>query len=274
MGVWQCCISNEGKNLFEWFWDLGFSHVLKIQMQVLEVRVRIGKIIFTRVRNVEDMRDSQRLNNMCITCVVPVTKVKTSRKDFIWIVVGLSRPWNTRLALRIYAKMFVYFGNFIEALDTEVELAQSLVFQRFKEETCVPHRKIVLLFFLCLECSYYFRQLFFVSVSSHFEQKFINIFTILCANNETPVPPALFKAVDLIFVLENRETTFELLAYFGPLCKTIFFKFFQRKIDWFWKVHLAEQRLRSHIENECDIFVVVHIANLLVSSDSDLERLL
>lgn len=86
------------------------------------------------------MSDAESLNDMSITSMVPVTKVKTGWENLVWIVLCALRAWNKPLSVRIQAVMLVLLGNLVKTTYANVQLAQSLILQSFEEEACIPQR--------------------------------------------------------------------------------------------------------------------------------------
>ena len=73
MNIWQGRFLDERKDLVESLRHVCLFLVVQVQVQVLQVGVRVRQVVFTRVRNVENVGDSQRLDYVGITGVVPVT---------------------------------------------------------------------------------------------------------------------------------------------------------------------------------------------------------
>ena len=49
--------------------------------------MRFCEVVLARVRYVDYVRDSQRLNDMSVARMVPVAKIKTTREDLIRVTV-------------------------------------------------------------------------------------------------------------------------------------------------------------------------------------------
>ena len=47
--------------------------------------MRFGEVVLTRVCDVEDMSDAEGLNDMGISCVVPIAQVEPSWEYLVWI---------------------------------------------------------------------------------------------------------------------------------------------------------------------------------------------
>ena len=50
--------------------------------------MRLFKVVFARIADIQDMCDSQRLDNGRVCCVVPVAHPKAAGQDFVRVVIG------------------------------------------------------------------------------------------------------------------------------------------------------------------------------------------
>ena len=51
--------------------------------------MRFREVIITRVRDVQDVRDAQCLDDVCIASVMPITKVEATWEDLVWVSISL-----------------------------------------------------------------------------------------------------------------------------------------------------------------------------------------
>ena len=50
--------------------------------------MRLFKVVLTRIADIQDMCDPQRLDNCRVRCVVPVADPKAAGQDFVRVVIG------------------------------------------------------------------------------------------------------------------------------------------------------------------------------------------
>ena len=168
MNIWQGRFLDEGKDLVEGLRDVRLFLVMQVQVQVLQVGVRVGEVVFASVCDVENVSDAQRLDYVRITGMVPVPQVEPAREDLVWVVLCLDGFRDERLSVRADAKVFVVCGYLVEAANAEVKLSKAFIFECLEEQACIAQRYIVLFLFICLQTRQYLGLLFFVGVPSHF----------------------------------------------------------------------------------------------------------
>ena len=89
--------------------------------------MRLSKIVFARICDVQDVSDTKRLDDVRVTCVMPISEVEPAREDLIRVGVRVRRSRYERLTICTLAEVFIVLCNFIKSTYTEVELAEPFV---------------------------------------------------------------------------------------------------------------------------------------------------
>ena len=101
--IWQRCFRNELEKFLEYVEQVLLLLVVKAKMKIPQVcymqeliirnsygkfllTMWVGQVVLACVADIYDMSDAESLNDMSITSMVPVTKVKTCWENLVWIV--------------------------------------------------------------------------------------------------------------------------------------------------------------------------------------------
>ena len=82
---------------------------------------------------------------------------------------------------------------------------------------------------------------------------------------------ALAEPMLLVFILQQGRVLFQLLCLGLPVDKGVFSKSLKPEVNRLAEILIVENFVRAHIEDKCDVLVIVHIADLLGCSYSNLE---
>lgn len=115
MDVWEASLANELKDGLERVSNISLLLVVQIQVQIVQVRMRIGEVIVTSVRDVQDVCDAESLYDVSIACVMPIAEVETSWEYLVWVIVSLHRSRNHELTTSIQTVMSVVLLNLVKA---------------------------------------------------------------------------------------------------------------------------------------------------------------
>ncbi len=96
---------------------------MQVQVQVLNIRVRVFQIVLTRVRDVQNVSDTECLNHVSIASMMPVAKVQATWEYFIGVMVSFTWASDKVLTLRINTLMLVILSNLIKTTDRQVKLS-------------------------------------------------------------------------------------------------------------------------------------------------------
>jgi len=146
----QAGLSDELEYVPEGIGHVRSSLIMQVKVQIIQVRMRFSEVIFTRVCNVQDMRDAKCLYDVCIACMMPITEIETTWEDLVWVVISLRRTRNNKLAICVEAVVPVMLLDLVKATDTKIHLTKTFLLKRFKEKDSIPQRQEITLFFISL----------------------------------------------------------------------------------------------------------------------------
>ena len=119
----QCGKLDKLEDLIERFRHVRLFLIVQVQVQILQVRVRIRKIVLARISNVQNVGYTERLDDVRIAGVMPVTEVEATREDLVGVVVRRRGSCDERLPVRAKTEVLVIRRYLVEAADAEVQLS-------------------------------------------------------------------------------------------------------------------------------------------------------
>ena len=89
-------------------------------------------------------------------------------------------------------------------------------------------------------------------------------------DDKHPMSSSALELMQLVFVFEDLSVSLEEFDLLCPVNKNLLVESLDWEIDWLVEWALVVLSGRAHIENDGNIFVIVHIADLLRSRHSKL----
>ena len=127
---------------------------------------------------------------------------------------------------------------------------------------------------ISLQTSNHLRLLLFICKFMHLKHHVVDIFTALGSDDEAPMAAPPLEAVQLVFGREHGTVCLELFTLLRPIDKGILLESLYGEIHRLIQVLLAKLSLRPHIKYKSNIFVIIHITDLLRCGHSNVKFLI